>query len=499
MKPGYRQYFPLFIISSIGLFLELAVVRWLSAEVRLFSYYKNLPLLAVFLGLAIGFMLTGKERDYRTTFAPTLVVFVVLTLLLGRIVSPRALAYPSRGDDFLWFTGDFSYWVSLILFLGTVLVFFLIIVFVFIPIGQATGNEMSRYKPVPAYIVNLLASLAGVWIFAIISFFQTIPVVWFGIALLGLCIYWGKQKKLSISMSLNFAVVLTGIGFLNGTTTWSPYHRLDAVELELPRQSDGKLVNVGYTLKVQQVFYQAAMDLSPDALSLLVNDLPELQNAADNYNLPYALAGDQPDVLVVGAGMGNDVAAGLRNNALRVDAVEIDPAIAAFGRRLHPEQPYDDPRVNLVIDDARSYLEKSDRKYDVVVFGFLDSQTLLSGLSSVRLDSFVYTLESFEQVQDHLKTGGIVVVSFAAQQPWIDERLAHMLETVFGEGNILIYHGGVGTNLVASATRLTTDDPRWVPWESDPNLKTSPLPLMTGLIFIYESGRFRVHTGRYYY
>ena len=109
LKRTFLRWAPLFLVSSLGLFLELAVIRWLSAEVRLFSYFKNLPLLAAFLGLAIGFALVRGGRNYRDAFAPMFGLFVVLVLLVGRVISPRALAYPSRGEDFLWFTADFSY------------------------------------------------------------------------------------------------------------------------------------------------------------------------------------------------------------------------------------------------------------------------------------------------------------------------------------------------------------------------------------------------------
>ena len=58
-------------------------------------------------------------------------------------------------------------------------------------------------------------------------------------------------------------------------------------------------------------------------------------------------------MLIVGAGSGNDAAGALRNGVEDVVAVEIDPAIIDFGRQYHPEQPYDDPRVRVVNDDAR--------------------------------------------------------------------------------------------------------------------------------------------------
>jgi hypothetical protein len=103
--------------------------------------------------------------------------------------------------------------------------------------------------------------------------------------------------------------------------------------------------------------------------------------------------------------MGNDVAAALRAGVERVDAVEIDPAILELGAALHPERPYNSPRVRLIADDARSVFAKSPDQYDMVVFGLLDSHTLLSSMSSLRLDSYVYTVESLRQARGLLAPG----------------------------------------------------------------------------------------------
>lgn len=73
------------------------------------------------------------------------------------------------------------------------------------------------------------------------------------------------------------------------------------------------------------------------------------------YDLPYQLA-HLDRVAIVGAGSGNDAAAALRAGAAHVDAVEIDPAIVALGRAYHPEQPYSDPRVNVVVNDLMYYI-----------------------------------------------------------------------------------------------------------------------------------------------
>jgi len=470
-----NRWYSLLLISCLGLFLELAVIRWIAGEVRLFSYFKNLPLLAAFLGLAIGFGLVRKNQNYQSTFAPLFGIFVLLVLVVGRVLSPRALAYPSRGDEFLWFTGDFSYWVALILFLSVVVIFFLIIMMLFIPLGQATGKEMDKHSPIPAYIVNLLGSLMGIWLFALLSYFQTPPTIWFGLVLIGLGVFWAKKHNLSQKDIIIFAISLGGLIYINQGITWSPYHRLEIIEKYITEETDNQQPETWYILNVQQVFYQSALNLSTDFLSRIEEKSPDLENAIYSYNLPYRLhpAGEQ--VLIIGAGLGNDAAAALRNGAVHVDAVEIDPAILAFGREFHPEHPYADVRVSQITDDARSFFEKSTKKYDLISFGLLDSQTLLSGLSNVRLDSFVYTIESIEQAKSHLSENGMISLTFGARTSWIDERLGRILTDVFGPNQVYVYYGEIGTTFIASLSPIDVRDTKLARWQPDPSLENLPL------------------------
>jgi hypothetical protein len=116
----------------------------------------------------------------------------------------------------------------------------------------------------------------------------------------------------------------------------------------------------------------------------------------------------------------------------QVTAVEIDPVIMDFGRRYHPERPYDSPRVALVNDDARSYFATSRARFDVISFGLLDSHTTTS-LTNARLDHYVYTKESIERARSLLADGGIMTLSFYVQKPFVADRMARTLREAFGQ------------------------------------------------------------------
>lgn len=159
----------------------------------------------------------------------------------------------------------------------------------------------------------------------------------------------------------------------------------------------------------------------------------EVDEPYDRWRLPHTLVPDAPRVLIVGAGAGNDASAALAAGAQYVTAVEIDPAIYALGKQLHPDQPYSDPRVEVVVDDARHFAETSSQRFDLIVFSHLDSHTALSGFTNMRLDDYVYTVESFRSFSRLLEPGGAMYVSFWALRPWIGSRIRANLETAWGE------------------------------------------------------------------
>ena len=80
--------------------------------------------------------------------------------------------------------------------------------------------------------------------------------------------------------------------------------------------------------------------------------------------VPHAVSCARPttprEVLIIGAGTGNDVAVALAEGVARIDAVEIDPRLQELGREVHPNRPYDDDRVDRS-HHRRSCLPRADR------------------------------------------------------------------------------------------------------------------------------------------
>jgi hypothetical protein len=152
------------------------------------------------------------------------------------------------------------------------------------------------------------------------------------------------------------------------------------------------------------------------------------------YFVPYdRVAGEPPEnVLIVGAGTGSDVAIALGEGAQHVDAVEIDPELQQIGVEEHPDRPYQDSRVERIVTDGRAFLENTDRTYDLILFALPDSLTLVSGQGGIRLESYLFTRESFEAARSHLNRGGAFALYNYYREAWLVDRLAGTLNDVFG-------------------------------------------------------------------
>ena len=460
MSSDSRAARNVFLASVAALYFELVMVRYLGTEIRVFTNLKNIPLMACFFGLGVG-MIVGRPKKLLLSLFPAIGLVLFCT-------ARYAQSLQLTNIDLLW-TYDLSQNVtanvglralSTFRYLGLVLSLSALMVAYFVVLGGFVGEALRAVPALKGYGLNLAGSLGGALLFSAMSFLNFGPALWLFVGFLLLVPFLNGKRTFAILL-----VTLALVAVPERNTIWSPYSRIDLVPLPPPAGSDRV---AAYSIEANHLWHQWAVDLSPAFLKRFPQASPN-RLIAPFADLVYGLAPNPHNVLVLGAGTGNDVAAALRHGAQHVDAVEIDPQILSLGRRFHPEHPYDSSRVTTHVTDARAFLRTSRQKYDLIVFAFLDSTTLLSGFSSIRLDNYVYTVESFEDARKLLAPDGTLILSFAATRSFAADRLYATLQKAFetppaayftdyGVKGVLLVEGA-GRSTILSGSNLTQATP----------------------------------------
>ena len=318
-----------------------------------------------------------------------------------------------------------------------------------------------RFKPLTAYTLDIGGSCTGILAFMLVSSLRIPAWLWFSlftvVLLLPMSGSW-RTRFLPLVPGLALVLlvrhqdsVLLGKPTYTGEleSLWSPYQRIQFVGEGLGIYANGVAhQRIFPRQRLLTDFYQAVHD----------------QRHGDGRE-PYR------SVLVLGAGSGNDVASALLNGAEHVDAVEIDPLIADLGKRHNPNHPYDDPRVNLVIDDGRAFMSRTRRRYDLIVFALTDSLVKVSSMSQLRLENYLFTVDSVRRAGSLLAPGGDLVFYNFYRRPWLREKIEAMTREATGLDARLVYRwydfcvlrarNGEAPHTPAPSTRsiaLPTDD-----------------------------------------
>ena len=458
----------LILVSALSLFVELLIVRWLSADLRAFTVFRTLPLITCFVGLGVGIALRN-DRSFK--YAP------IALLLTAGVIKTADLT----GVAFWGFPSLSSYqWQNLVGMApnappaAAFLIAFMLLVILFlagpfgvcVAIGSRLGVLFTKFAPLAAYSYNLLGALIGGILFPILSFmeFDPLQLCAASAVILAALLFWRRNTHWSVIPSV---VALPLILLLLPTagampldpafaaiknkefkTLWSPYQRIDLCLFKRSPDKSADADNVfGLELSTNRAFYQYYLDKSKaEQLS------PTIRSRIDHnkkiYDLAFRL--NQPkSVLIVGSGTGQDVASAVEAGAERIDAVEIDPVIQKIGIKYN--RHLSDPTVHLFLDDARHYFETTKEKYDVIDFATLDSQ-VVSGLgSSVRVDAYIYTEESIRQALRLLKPGGLLVITFVTPAEWSEHRLFETFRRAAGYDPLVV--DNVRTFILGDAVR----------------------------------------------
>jgi spermidine synthase len=418
----------------------MLLIRWISTEIRIFAYLQNSILIACFLGLGLGSLTSRQPIKFRQSLFPLIAMLLCLAFPFVR----GWLAYTSEllsvlGDLVIWggaITSDpWTTVFAMMIGLGITFGILTGTVDMFVPIGRLLGRFVDEHpNTIWAYSVNVAGSLVGIWLFVVLSRFYQPPVIW--IATMSLLAFpfalkMDRQRWVGITLSLAAVALAVPAGCTPGSreVIWSPYQKLTVFEKRDEAVGD-------YVITVNNTIYQGMVDLSKDYTGADPSLYPPNLRGLTQYDIPLLLHPRPRKYLVVGAGSGNDAAAGVRHGVPDITAVEIDPAIIELGRKYHPEHPYNSRSVRVVNDDARSFFSRTTEKYDVISFGLLDSHTT-TAMTNARLDHYVYTRESIGRARHLLADDGVMVLSFEATRPFIADRMARVLRDEFQEEPIV--------------------------------------------------------------
>src|SRR5262245_47286647 len=140
--------------------------------------------------------------------------------------------------------------------------------------------------------------------------------------------------------------------------------------------------------------------------------LDSVRDMAGSYRaLPFRLT-PHAETMIIGPGGGPDVVAALASGSRKVTAVEMNPLMLKFVRSYGTRAGnlYDRPDVETVLSEGRNFVSRTDRKFDIILLGFVDSWASVASGGLSLSENYLYTTQAFRAYYDHLKDDGMLVI-----------------------------------------------------------------------------------------
>jgi SAM-dependent methyltransferase len=193
---------------------------------------------------------------------------------------------------------------------------------------------------------------------------------------------------------------------------WNTYSRVRVTAL-------GETVpfGEGFAHTKQAKIDQDFLDIDADANTVITRqdgDLGRLSYLKDDVINAAYLVQAPADVAVVGVGGGRDGLSGLFFGAKHITGIEINPAIfevltdkfADFSGHLDRQ-----PGVSLVNAEARSYINHSSDRYDLIQISLIDTWAATAAGGLTLTENCLYTVEAWADFYRALKPGGLLSVA----------------------------------------------------------------------------------------
>lgn len=425
-------------VSFIALFLELMIIRWVPATINLIAYYANLMLISSFLGIGLGALLERKKLKIFNLF-PYLFLADILFLIICQKITVPSFSVEHRYYSVSPTIINFSAVIGIFLF-NTAL---------FVPLGEKIGSLFNSLPPLRAYSWDLGGSLLGTVAFGCFSFKFFSPLYGFLMVAVLYLMLASKRRK------LNFCILFLSLLCVFFSTAkeaiWSPYYYITIKDdrmssiisvTEVPENIRTISNPPRYRVIVNNGFLQHQGTVNAERFTKGSPLYYQTRNDFIHSTMPFATKPSPERVLVVGSGGGKDVEAALLLGAQHIDAVEIDPVLINLSKKINASGIYFDPRVNVHINDARAFFTNAKPVYDLIAFAYLDASALFSSMSNIRIDGYIYTIESLRKAYELLKDDGLLSISFAAGPAWMQEKLVLMMYQATGKVPVVYTIGG---------------------------------------------------------
>jgi spermidine synthase len=196
-------------------------------------------------------------------------------------------------------------------------------------------------------------------------------------------------------------------------TDWNAFARTDVVAYARPdgtyEPTDDLYVYTDGEVPTNLIHFEGDLDVVAERYRTFIGFFPFLTARPDS-------------VLLIGPGAGLDVLLALAVGASEIEGAELNPSMLPIVRRYRDFSGplYDYENVSVAVAEGRSYVRRADRKYDLIYMALTKSATTASS-SLALVESYVHTIEGFEDYLAHLTDEGQVAV--VCQHPLVQARL----------------------------------------------------------------------------
>ncbi len=407
------------LIALSTLFYELSLIRIL--DILWYPHFAYMVITLALLGFGIAGVITSIVADKWKMGNKTL---LVLTL---------ALAFAYAGVFFLLdrFHVDFREFTSvsnlalrvLVVFSGLVIPFFLsgLILSILFTENAKEFGKLYFWDLVGASIGCILVPLlvpyfggpgllfvaAGMALIAVGLLGQSRAVTSLfllaGFAAMGFQFFLDKPYlEISYHMDKRNFRSLQGGHIL---TRWDPISRIDLIQYR------EQFVWIAYDGGTQTSYFYT-FDGDYDKLR---KSLPE--KAVSQFWDRFVFAshwlkeGTGAKVLIIGAAGGQETKGAVAFGASEVDAVEMVGSVIALGKEKYATEPYNNPIVNAVRGEGRSFLRSSNKTYDIIqMMSNHTSASVASGSGAVS-PNYLQTTDAYKEYFSHLSKNGVLHVN----------------------------------------------------------------------------------------